>query len=80
MPLSCYAIIDGWIPFTSSQKPRVTPKIKIGSQYAGPTTDDVLDLFHLPATDHMTIVKNAEPEAAMITAFLDTPMPRHALP
>lgn len=29
----------------------------------------------LPATDHMTIVKNAEPEAAMITAFLDAPMP-----
>jgi pimeloyl-ACP methyl ester carboxylesterase len=29
----------------------------------------------LPATDHMTIVKNAEPEAAMIMAFLDAPMP-----
>ena len=29
----------------------------------------------LPATDHMTIVRNAEPEAAIITAFLDAPMP-----
>jgi pimeloyl-ACP methyl ester carboxylesterase len=29
----------------------------------------------LPATDHMTFVKNAEPAAGMITAFLDAPMP-----
>jgi pimeloyl-ACP methyl ester carboxylesterase len=29
----------------------------------------------LPATDHMTFVKKAEPAASMITTFLDTPMP-----
>jgi pimeloyl-ACP methyl ester carboxylesterase len=29
----------------------------------------------LPATDHMSFVKNVEPAAAMITAFLDAPMP-----
>ena len=29
----------------------------------------------LPATDHMTFVKNVEPAAAMITAFLDGPIP-----
>ena len=29
----------------------------------------------LPATNHMTFVKNVEPAAEMITAFLDAPMP-----
>jgi hypothetical protein len=29
----------------------------------------------LPATDHMTIVKNPESAAGMMTAFLDAPMP-----